>query len=88
MQSLLLLFAKAVKVLSIIPATSCTSEWSFQRPQTLENLPQEHDMEQSRLDSLSVIFIERVCANLVQKNNIDKIINMFASRSGRASAVF
>ena len=37
-------FAKAVKVLSIIPATSCTYERSFQRPQALENyLPQKHD---------------------------------------------
>ena len=45
-------------------------------------------MEQSRLNSLSVICIERVCANLVPKNDIDKIINMFASRKGRASAFF
>ena len=36
-------FAAAVKVLSIIPATSCTSERSFERPQALENLLQKHD---------------------------------------------
>lgn len=45
-------------------------------------------MEQSRMNSLAVICIERVYANLVLKNDIDKIINVFASRKGRASAFF
>jgi hypothetical protein len=80
-------FAKAVKVLSIIPATSCTSERSFSALRRLKTCLRS-TMEQSRLNSLAVICIERVYANLVLKNDIDKIINGFASRKGRASAFF
>lgn len=80
-------FAKAVKVLSIIPATSCTSERSFSALRRLKTYLRS-TMEQSRLNSLAVICIERVYANLVLKNDIDKIINVLASRKGRASAFF
>jgi hypothetical protein len=45
-------------------------------------------MGQSRLNSLVVISIERAYANLVLNNDIDKIIDMFASRKGRASLFF
>ena len=58
----------------------------FQRPQALENLPQKHDGAVSI--EQSVICIERVFANIVLENDIDKIINVFASRKGRASAFF
>ena len=80
-------FAKAAKVLSIIPATSCTSERSFSALRRLKTYLRS-TMEQSRLNSLSVICIERVYENLVLKNDINKVINVFASRKGRASAFF
>ena len=36
-------FAKAVKVLSIIPATSCTPARSFSALRRLKSIPQKHD---------------------------------------------
>lgn len=80
-------FAKAVKVVSIIPATSCTSERSFSAIERLKTYLRS-TMEQSRLNSLAVMCFESVYANLVLKNDIDNIINVFASRKGRASAFF
>ena len=80
-------FVKAVTVLSVIPATSCTSKRSFSALRRLK-IYLRSTMEQFRWNSLSVICVERVYANLVLKNGIDKIINEFASRKSRASAFF
>lgn len=80
-------FAKSVKILCIIPATSCTSERSFSALRRLKTYLRS-TMGQSRLNSLAVISIERAYANLVLNNDIEKIIDMFASRKGRASLFF
>ena len=62
-------FVKVLTVLSIIPATSCTSEKSFSALRCLKTYLRS-TMEQSRLSSLSVICTERVYVNLVLRNDI------------------
>lgn len=79
--------AIAVKVLSIIPATSCTAERSFSALRRLKTYLRS-TMGQTRLNDLAMICIERVYANLVLNNDIDKIIDVFASRKGRMSSFF
>ena len=45
-------------------------------------------MGQSRLSSLALICIEREYANRVMQNDIENIIDVFASRKGRAKNFF
>ena len=80
-------FPKAMKVFCIIPATSHTPERSLSAFKRFKTYLRS-TMEKSRLNSMVVVCSERVYANLVLNNDIDKIIDVFASRKGRASSFF
>ena len=80
-------FAKSVKILCIIPATSCTSERSFSALRRLKTCLRS-TMGQSRLNSLAVISIERAYENLVLNNDIEKKSSICLRHARVAPLVF
>ena len=79
-------FAK-VKVLAVIPATSCSAERSFSALRRLKTYLR-NTMGQERINSIALINIEREYANAVMEKDMERIINIFASRKGRNNSFF
>ena len=52
-----------------------------------ENIPAKHN-GQERINSIALINIEREYANAVMEKDMERIINIFASRKGRNSSFF
>ena len=79
--------AKAIKIYSVIPATSCSSERSFSCLRRLKSYLRS-TMKQDRLSSLALLNIEREFVNRVLKENMDDMFGTFGRRSGRSSQFF
>ena len=80
-------FAKVMVILAVIPATSCSAERSFSALRRLKTYLR-NTMGQERINSISLINIEREYANAVMEKDMERIINIFASRKGRNSSFF
>ena len=80
-------FAKAVKILNIIPVTLCSSERSFSALRRLKTYLRS-TMEQKRLSDLAILCIEREYGNKVLKGDMDKIIVKFAEKNNRSKYFF
>ena len=79
--------AKALKILAVIPATSCSAERSFSSLRRLKTYLR-NSMGQERLSSLALLHIEREYVNKVLKEDMTKMINVFGQRSGRNKYFF
>ena len=82
-------FATVVHILALIPATSCSAERSFsalRRPILKTYL--RSTMGQQRVSNIASIHIERAYANFILENEIEHIIDIFGSRTGRDSYFF
>ena len=75
-------FAKALKILAVIPATSCSAERSFSSLRRLKTYLR-NSMGQERLSSLALLHIEREYVNKVLNEDMTKMIDVFGQRSGR-----
>ena len=80
-------FAKALKILAMIPATSCSAERSFSSLRRLKTYLR-NSMGQERLSSLALLHIEREYVNKVLKEDMTKMIDVFGQRSGRNKYFF
>ena len=80
-------FAKALKILAVIPATSCSAERSFSSLRRLKTYLR-NSMGQERLSSLALLHIERKYVNKVLKEDMAKMIDVFGQRSGRNKYFF
>ena len=80
-------FATVVHILAMIPATSCSAERSFSALRILKNYLRS-TMGQQRVSNIALIHIERAYANFVLENEIERIIDIFGSRTGRDSYFF
>ena len=80
-------FAKALKILAVIPATSCSAERSFSSLRRLKTYLR-NSMGQERLSSLALLHIEREYVNKVLKEDMAKMIDVFGQRSGRNKYFF
>ena len=74
--------AKAMKILAVIPATSCSAERSFSSLKRLKTYLR-NSMGQERLSNLALLHIERENVNEVLKEDMDNMIKTFGQRSGR-----
>ena len=80
-------FVKALKILAVIPATSCSAERSFSPSRRLKTYLR-NSMGQERLSSLALLHIEREYVNKVLKEDMTKMIDVFGQRSGRNKYFF
>jgi len=82
-------FATMVHILAVIPATSCSAERSFSALRILKTYMRS-TMGQQRVSNIALIHIERAYANFVLENDIslERIIDIFGSRTGRDSYFF
>ena len=80
-------FAKAQKILAVIPATSCSAERSFSSLRRLKTYLR-NSMGQERLSSLALLHIEREYVNKVLNEDMTKMIDVFGQRSGRNKYFF
>ena len=79
-------FATVVHILAVIPATSCSAERSFSALRILKTYLRS-TMGQQRVSNIA-IHIEKAYANFVLENDIERIIDIFGSRTGRDSYFF
>ena len=79
--SLLPEFATVVHILAVIPATSCSAERSFSALRILKTYLRS-TMGQQRVSNIA---LERAYANFVLENDIERIIDIFGSGTGRDS---
>ena len=79
--------AKVMRILNIIPVTSCSSERSFSALRRILTYLRS-TMGQERLTNLALLCIERIYGNEVLKNDIEKIIDKFAETKNRAQYFF
>ena len=80
-------FAKALKILAVIPATSCSAERSFSSLRRLKTYLRS-SMGQERLSNLALLHIEREYVIKILKEDMEKIIDTFGKRSGRNKYFF
>ena len=80
-------FAKALKILAVIPATSCSAERSFSSLRRLKTYLR-NSMGQERLSSLALLHIEREYVNKVLKEDMTKMIDVFGQINGRNKYFF
>ena len=78
---------KVASILARIPATSCSAERSFSALRRIKTFLRS-TMGQDRLSSIAVINIERKYANKTMQNDMQRIIDIFGSRSNRSSYFF
>ena len=78
---------KVASILATIPATSCSAERSFSALRRIKTFLRS-TMRQDRLSSIAVIYIERKYANKTMQNDMQRIIDIFGSRSNRSSYFF
>ena len=79
--------SKALRILSVIPATSCSAERSFSSLRRLKSYLRS-TMGQERLSSLALLHIEREYVNKVMSEDINKLIDTFGSSKGRNKYFF
>lgn len=80
-------FAKAVRILNMIPVTACSSERSFSALRRLETYLR-CTMGQDRLNNLAILDIVREYGNKVLENDMEKIIDKFANENQRSKYFF
>ena len=78
---------KVASILATIPATSCSAERSFSALRRIKTFLRS-TMGQDRLSSIAVINIERKYANKTMHNDMQRIIDIFRSRSNCSSYFF
>ena len=78
---------KLIKIFAVIPATSCSAERSFSSLRRLKTYLR-NTMSQDRLTNLAVMTIEPGYVNRVLKEDMEKLINTFGSKSGRNTLFF
>ena len=78
---------KVASILATIPATSCSAERSFSALRRIKTFLRS-TMGQDRLSSIAVINIQRKYANKTMQNDMQRIIDIFGSRSNRSSYFF
>ena len=78
---------KALQILSVIPATSCSAERSFSSLRRLKNHLRS-TMGQERLSNLALLHIEREYVNKAIIEDMEDIINTFGERNGRQTLFF
>ncbi len=77
---------KVCSILTTIPATSCSSERSFNYLRRIKTY--RSTMDQDRLSSLALITIERAYANRTLEHDMENIIDIFGKRKNRNSYFF
>lgn len=87
LDSVLPLFWKASRILSVIPATSCSAERSFSALRRMKTYLRS-TMGQDRLNNLAIINIERAASNRVLQLQMNEIIDTFGRRKNRGSLLF
>ena len=80
-------FAKALKILAVIPATSCSAERSFSSLRRLKTYLR-NSMGQERLSNLALLHIEREYVNKILEEDMEKMIDALGKRSGRNKYFF
>ena len=80
-------FVSAVKILGTIPATPCSAERSFSGLRRMKSYLRS-TMGEARLRSLAVLNIEREYSQACVSSQIDQVIDVFGSRTGRCSYFF
>ena len=78
---------KALQILSVIPATSCSAERSFSSLRRLKTYLRS-TMGQERLSNLALLHIEREYVNKAIIEDMEDIINTFGERNGRQTLFF
>ena len=78
---------KVASILATIPATSCSAERSFSALRRIKTFLRS-TMRQDRLGSIAVINTQRMYANKTMQNDMQRIIDIFGSRSNRSSYFF
>ena len=71
-------FSEVVDILNVIPSTSASSERSFSGLLRLKTYLRS-TMGQERLSNLALICIERYYSNMVLREDMEKVIDKFAS---------
>ena len=79
--------SKALQILSVIPATSCSAERSFSSLRRLKTYLRS-TMGQERLSNLALLHIEREYVNKAIIEDMEDIINTFGERYGRQTLFF
>ena len=77
---------KAVVIMGTMPVSSCEAERSFSALRRIKNYMRTKTGE-DRLSSLTLLHLERDVVNSVMEN-VDLLINDFASRHGRGHYFF
>ena len=78
---------KAVKILATMPISSCEAERSFSALRRVKN-HMRTSMGQERLSALNLMAMHRVRTDCVLLEDMDELINTFASRKNRNSYFF
>lgn len=77
----------AVVILGTMPVSSCEAERSFSALRRIKNYMRT-TTGQNRLSSLTLLHFERDIVNKILRNDMDSLINTFASKHGRANYFF
>ena len=77
----------AVVILGTMPVSSCEAERSFSTLRRIKNYMRT-TTGQNRLSSLTLLHFERDIVNKILRNDMDSLINTFASKHGRANYFF
>ena len=80
-------FVTVMHILAVIPATSCSAERSFSALRISKTYLRS-TMGQQRVSNIALIHIERAYANFILENDIERIIDIFRSPTGRDSYFF
>ena len=75
-------FSSVVHIHAVIPATSCSAEWSFSGLRRLKTYLYS-TMGQQRVSNMALINSEREYVNSVVKKDMDRIIDIFGRRNGK-----
>ena len=68
-------YKSAANILASIPATSCSAERSFSALQRIKTLTENH------LPTIAILNIERANTDFIKANQMEKMIDKFASRN-------
>ena len=79
--------SKVLKIFAVIPAISSTAERSFSGLRQMKTYLR-NKIGQERLNSIALLNIERIYANKVLENDINKVIDIFARRKNRHQYFF
>ena len=78
---------KVLRILAVIPATSCSAERSFSSLRRLKTYLR-NTMTQERLSDLALLHIETSYVNQVISEDMDKMTDAFGQRHGRNKFFF